>query len=121
MIYAVSQNKSATVELIRHTEQPFLRFTSQSSLAEEVGELDVDIASEAQVRDIKEPGAIIPDVCLNLPPINTLVNFVAGYSRKIEMLKVSATRDGYLQLSVNSAQVTAELVTTHLQKPRMSK
>ncbi|KAI7891107.1 checkpoint protein Hus1/Mec3, partial [Mucor mucedo] len=121
MVYAVSQSKSTTVELIHHNiEQPFLRFTSESDHAEEIGELDVDLVSEHQVRHIKEPGTDIPDVCLTLPPINSLVNFVTAHSRTIETISLCANRTGYLQLSVKSPSVAAELVTNGLTIPPLS-
>lgn len=121
MIYAVTNCAQTTVELINNKDQAILRFTSQSTVADEIGELDVDVLSDRQIRDIKEPGSITPDVCLCLPPLNSLVNFVKAHSRKIELLRISANPNGTLILAVKGHHVTGELITEKLEKPHLSK
>lgn len=121
MIHAVTHCTYTSVELITNREQAILRFTSQSDMAEEIGELDVDVVTDRQIRDVKEPGSIAPDVCLCLPPLGTLVNFVKAHSRKIESLRISGSPNGTLMLAVKGPHVTGELVTEKLEQPNLSK
>lgn len=121
MIHAMSQCTYIAVELVNDSEQPILRFSAQSEMAAEVGELNVDIVQDRQIRDIKEPGSVIPDICLTLPPLNSFVNFVKAYSRQIDSLQISANANGHLTLAVRGPHISGELTTVELTKPNLSK
>lgn len=104
----------------------YLEFRSESttvggSTIEEVGELNVNLLTDREAVQIREPGKISPDVCLSLEPLCEYVNFVTRLSAKIPAITISASANGEFRLELSGPNVVAEHVSTGLSKPELGK